>query len=154
MTTKEQFAHALQASSKAGFPIVLNVMGCCKGCITEKDVQKAYDIQAEQFNLPAVTFEKNAPNAVWHFGGQNNRVTFSQSGDAQAVKNEECACYEDEYELIECSVCKHGPLKVDLENLMLNHPSNEAAQTAITALSNAGLSADWDGSRMKCIAVH
>lgn len=170
MPTKTQFTQALQSSSEAGFPIVLNVMTCCRGCTTEEDVQKAYDSQAKEFDLPAVTFEKDAPNAVWHFGGQGNRITFPHFGDAQAIEDDECDCYEeeDEYdeddegnetlvregEFIECSVCKNGPREVALTSLMLNHPSDEAAQAAVKALSEAGISADWDGSRAECITVH
>lgn len=169
MPTKSQFAQALQSSTEAGFPIILNVMTCCRGCTTEKDVQKAYDIQAKEFGLPEVTFEEDAPNAVWHFGGQSNQIVFPHSGDARAVEDDECSCYdeEDEYEededgnetllregeFIECSVCKNGPKEVALTSLMLNHSSDDAAQAAVTALREAGIVAEWNGSRMECIAV-
>lgn len=170
MTTKTQFAQALKASNEAGFPIVLNVMSCCTGCANDADLQKAYDKQAVEFDLPPLTFEEDAPNAVWHFGGQGNQIVFDGSGDPEVIEDDECTCYdeEDEYDedddgnevlmregrSVECDICRDGPKKVALDDFLLNHPSDEVAQSAVATLREAGFTIDWDGSQDECITVH
>lgn len=170
MSTKRQFAQALHSSAEAGFPIILNVMTCCRGCTTDRDVEKAYNKQAEEFGLPSLTFDTDAPNAVWHFGGQGNQITFRNTLSAEMVEEDECSCYdeEDEYdededgneilvregESIECDICRNGPKYTSFDGLMLNHSTNEAAEAAIKALREAGFSVEWDGSKMTCISVH
>ena len=170
MRTKDQFAQALRASAEAGQPIVLNVMTCCNGCATDEDVAKAYDKQAKEFGLPAMTFEPDTPNVVWHFGGQGNEIVFDYlSEGAEVIKDDECYCYkqEDDYEeddegneillregdFIECGICKDGPRKAPLDDFLLNHLSNEAAEAAIKVLQEAGFGTEWDGSTATCITV-
>ena len=95
MSTKRQFAQALHSSAEAGFPIILNVMTCCRGCTTDRDVEKAYNKQAEEFGLPSLTFDTDAPNAVWHFGGHGNQITFRNTLSAEMREEDECSCYDE-----------------------------------------------------------
>lgn len=171
MRTKDQFAQALRSSIEAGYPLVLNVMTCCNGCTTDADVAKAYDKQAKEFDLPALTFAQEAPNAVWHFGGQGNQIVFDYSSEvAEVIEDDECYCYkqEDDYEedeegneillregdFIECGICKDGPKKAPLDDLLFNHTSNEAAEASLKVLREAGFDTEWDGSTATCITVH
>lgn len=171
MPIKTQFAQALQASAEAGFPIVLNVMTCCHGCATEEDAQKAYDKQAKEFDLPAITFAEEAPNAIWHFGGQDNEVALPASGGAELVEENWCGCYseEDEYEedeegneilmregeFIECRICREGPRRIPLKgSLLFNHSSDEAARSAVESFKSAGFETKWNGSRDDSIEVN
>lgn len=168
--TKEALGNALALSVEVETPIVLNVMTCCRGCTTERDVQKAYDKQAKEFNLPAVTFEEDAPNAVWHFGGQGNHLFFSANGSPQSQEGDECDCQwadeeweEDdegnetlinESEFEECSLCRNGPTYLPwTDSLALNHSTNDAARSAVASLKKAGLQANWDGDDLTVIEV-
>lgn len=170
MPPKTQFAQALQTSAEAGFPIVLNVMTCCHGCATEEDAQKAYEKQAKEFDLPAITFAEDAPNAIWHFGGQGNEIAFSFSGEAESIEENECDCYseEDEYEedeegneilmregeFIECRICREGPRRTPLtDSLYFNHSSDEAARSAVECFKSAGFEVEWSGFRIDSIEV-
>lgn len=170
MATKTQFAQALQSSAEAGYPIILNVMTCCRGCATEKDAQKAYNKQAKEFDLPALTLAEDDPSVVWHFGGQGNEIVFSPSGGAEGIEEDECDCYDedDEYdededgnetlvregEFIECRICREGPRRIPLgDNIYLGHSTDEAARSAVESLKAAGFEATWNGSRDEAIQV-
>lgn len=98
LTHRERIATVLRASAEAGTPIIINVMTCCRSCAQTADAQAAYDIQAKQFDLPALKITEQ--NATWAFGGQGNELAFRDDGTALRIEEMSCECEdeEDEYE--------------------------------------------------------
>lgn len=110
---------------KQGVAFRINVMECCRGCVTHEKIGAKTNEQPYGFI----------------YGGQGNRVTWNERDEmiyASSLKKRR-------------SYFDNNKEKVD--SLFVNH-GNDSAEKIVEAFQSAGFETVWDGNDYSCVEVH